>query len=251
MTCDGASGWRCHYDCDQVDCEGADDTQIAALETACDGVDNNCDGATDEGFQLWGDASTFDATCDNGGVGRCHGQGTVKCGDDGTSYVCCGVSTGTVCASGNVVAETIAPIAEAATPNGVDEDCDGFVDDGATGCAETVSITGPTGSYEVFRYEASRASELSGAVCSTDDVTPWTNLTFEDARHACLLMNASDSGCSYETPEGNGESCWDLCGASRRQCVGKPGLESRSGIGQPVGVVEDQYERCPIRGVPE
>jgi fibro-slime domain-containing protein len=216
VTCDGASGWACHYDCNSVSCVGGDDMLVADEEALCDGLDNNCDGTTDEGFMLWGNNSSFNARCDNGGTGGCHGQGYVKCSQAGSEYVCCSSNAQSVCAGANVIPETATPGVEASTPNGIDEDCDGFTDDGATGCAEYVTLTGPGGSYDVFKYEASNAAVgNSPAVCSTDGVIPWTNLTFEDARAACLLLNPSGGACSYTNPDGNAASCWDLCEASQ------------------------------------
>ena len=72
----------------------------------CDGLDNNCNGSTDEGLGV-GVSCTV-------GTGACQRVGTVVC--DGFGDVTCSVSTGT-------------PSVEVC--NGVDDDCDGTIDNGS------------------------------------------------------------------------------------------------------------------------
>ena len=73
----------------------------------CDGLDNNCNGEIDEGFNVG-------AACDNGQKGACHRTGITICNAAGT---------GTVCS-----APTITPGVEVC--NGIDDDCNGMIDDG-------------------------------------------------------------------------------------------------------------------------
>jgi len=73
----------------------------------CDGVDNNCNGDVDEGFAVG-------VACDNGLTGSCRRVGLTQCSAD---------HTGVTCNLGD------API----TPeicNGIDDDCNGQIDDG-------------------------------------------------------------------------------------------------------------------------
>jgi hypothetical protein len=74
---------------------------------ACNGVDDDCDGTVDDGFNLG-------ATCNNGGVGACFATGQIVCNASG----------GTTC-----TAPTVLPGIEVC--NGVDDDCDGFIDEPA------------------------------------------------------------------------------------------------------------------------
>ena len=79
-------------------------TPTAAVDTTCDGLDNNCNGATDEGFVQ---------AANSCGVGACAATGLTTCvaGIPGSS-----------CVAGT-------PAADDATCNGVDNDCNGQTDE--------------------------------------------------------------------------------------------------------------------------
>ncbi len=77
----------------------------AAREESCDGADDDCDGQTDEGFQV-GDACSA-------GAGGCRVDGVFECAPDGR---------------GQCSARARDPAPEAC--NGADDDCDGSSDEG-------------------------------------------------------------------------------------------------------------------------
>ncbi len=101
--------------------------QVGPATEACNGADDDCDAAVDETFPGLG------ATCDNGQLGVCRQTGT---------RVCDAAGTGTVC-----TAPTVTPGIEAC--NGLDDDCDGNVDEAlgapiGTACGGTGSCSAGT-----------------------------------------------------------------------------------------------------------
>jgi len=82
----------------------------------CDGIDNNCDGNIDEGFDVG-------ASCNNGLTGACRRVGLKECSADKMSTTC---NLG-----GSAVAMEVC--------NGLDDDCNGLVDDGL-GPAQGVGV---------------------------------------------------------------------------------------------------------------
>ena len=80
----------------------------------CDGLDNDCDGEVDEDYDLGATCVTAD--------GDCIAQGVMICADDGLSAFC-GDTTPT------------SPMPEAC--NGIDDDCDGVVDNDVDLCPGT------------------------------------------------------------------------------------------------------------------
>ena len=151
-------------------------------ETLCDGEDNDCDGATDEGIEGLGD------DCSEG-VGACKTTGTLVCNALGNGVRC----------------DVEVPDPSDEVCDGLDNDCDGLVDepkDPVDGRGsnpsyvqdDVVAIDG--GSLYVYRYEAARpdaTDEQAGAsnkrACSRAGVMPWTNVTYEEAEAACDAAN--------------------------------------------------------------
>jgi hypothetical protein len=169
-TCGGSMGWQCSYP-----------ATYQATETRCDGLDNDCNGVVDDPYPTRGQA------CTNGEVGAC---------SRGGMYVCNAAGTGVMCnapASGGGTAETC---------NGIDDNCDGMVDNGTSARGTWVRVrpaggTGPT-DYWIMSYEASRPDStasvvgaLSNAVCSDPNRQPWVNVTPVEAAAACATVGGS------------------------------------------------------------
>jgi hypothetical protein len=178
VSCDGASGLRCHYADPDVSTDGMGNI---TPETLCDGKDNDCDGAIDEGQPNLGQA------CTTGGVGDCGATGTFQCNP--------------AAPNGPAICVTTAP-APGASPevcDGRDNDCNGIVDDGAS----TGNMTGqewvpvPGSTAQIMKYEASRPNataagggSLETHACARQGVQPWTNVTYPQAQAACASIGA-------------------------------------------------------------
>ncbi|MBK9072700.1 MAG: hypothetical protein IPL79_17120 [Myxococcales bacterium] len=171
----GVNGWTCNYGPTvSQDANG----QIIP-ETTCDGLDNDCNGQTDEAFPDIGQA------CDDGTFGVCTSYGTWVCGPTGNSPLECDI--------------TIPGASESAEAcDGLDNDCDNVVDDGAaTGNLPGQNWVSIGNGVSMMKYEASRpdaTSTLTGirttATCSRPDVLPWTNVTPPEAAAACASVGA-------------------------------------------------------------
>ncbi len=123
-------------DCDGVTDEGCS-ACVPSPEVCGDGVDNDCDGTIDDGCVCapGSGAACYDGPAGTEGVGTCSG-GTSTCNADGTGYGACVGSVGpTVDVCGD----------------GLDNDCDGSVDDGCV-CAPgsgAACYDGPAGTEGV------------------------------------------------------------------------------------------------------
>jgi hypothetical protein len=174
----GPAGWSCTYGPEvSLDADG-----LLTPETQCDDIDNDCDGAVDEGHPTKGDA------CDDGLNGICRSSGHFICDpSDEEAPVICDY-------------EIDGQTAGAEVCNHLDDDCNGIVDDGKnTGDMdgqEWVTMDG-AGGVEIMQYEASRPDaeganpgSENGWVCSRAGALPWTNVTPVQAEAACAAIGA-------------------------------------------------------------
>jgi hypothetical protein len=163
-TCRGVDGWACAY--------GGDYQDVEDMAKGCDGKDNDCDGRTDEAFDI-GKACPV-------GTGPCAGVGTWVCDSAGAGRRC------------NGTMKTPQP----EICNGLDDDCDGKVDE-LTSQADRTSdeklVYFAARNVTVFAYESSRydATATSAGVasaqrpCAVPGRLPWANVTKEEAAAAC------------------------------------------------------------------
>jgi hypothetical protein len=165
--CKGALGWVCPYGPDaEVDDQGV----LRGIETRCDGKDGNCDGQIDESFPLVG------TLCDDGKFGACRSTGAFQCNATQDALECVLTKPG-----------QDAPGAEVC--DGVDNDCNGLVDDDLPDSAFAMV---PLGAVMVDAYEASRPDAsastsgiLTNVACARPGVLPWVALPHAAAAAAC------------------------------------------------------------------
>ena len=98
-------------------CEGGHFGACARAIEVCNGEDDDCDEAVDEGFLTVGEVCSA-------GEGACRGEGVVVCEADGSGVVC----------------DAVAGVAGVEGCDGVDEDCDGTVDEGVAAVACAVGV---------------------------------------------------------------------------------------------------------------
>ena len=136
-----------------------------ALET-CDGKDNNCDGQVDEGFDVGAPCSV--------GVGACKAEGVKVCSPDKLSTVC------------NAVAG--APTVELCG-DGIDNNCDGQVDEGFdVGAPCSVGV----GACKADGFKVCPADKLS-TVCDAVEGTPTAEICGDGIDNNC--DGQADEGC--------------------------------------------------------
>jgi len=143
-ACSAPSG----YLADATDCDDGDGAVNPGATELCDGVDNDCDGSTDEDSAA--DASTWYADADSDGYG-----------DAASTYRACSAPSGYV-ADASDCDDSDGDVHPGATEtcSGVDDDCDGTVDEpadllgsdaacGAVNCNEILSTrsSAPDGEY--------------------------------------------------------------------------------------------------------
>jgi hypothetical protein len=172
VTSDDADGLRAIYgacaddDGDgstaDLDCDDGDASVHPGATESCNGIDDDCDGAVDEGG-----SSTWYADADGDGYG-----------DPAVSTAGCAAPAGYVadatdCAPGDAA---IHPTA-GETCDGIDEDCDGTVDDGfdrdadgVTSCAGDCDDDDPTVNPEVAETCDGRDEDCDGTVDDGFDV---------------------------------------------------------------------------------
>jgi len=205
-VCDGGiCTVLCHAGWSDMDGDGSCETDCVPTSDVeiCNGVDDNCDGETDEGF-----------ACRMGQEVSC----TTTCGSIGTG------TCGTDCEI---------PGPEACTPageicNGVDDNCDGDCDEDF-GCCRGTTETGGCGNCGTHTRTCSSSCEWRawGACtgegeCAAGSTQDCGNCGIQTCTSSCAWGICTGEGeCTPGTTENR--PCVDGCGNQTRQC--SPGCE--------------------------
>ncbi len=158
-----------------TDCDDSDPSIHPGATEVCDGIDQDCDGIVDNGFDLDGDGLTSCAgDCDDG-----EPSCTTDCTDaDGDGFAVCAGDC-------DDNAEGVNPGAAEIPANGVDDNCDGTIDEGS----DTVTIT--TANW--------KRGPQKLTVYATSDQQP--NVTLTLVGFGEMNYNASAARYEYRSPK--------------------------------------------------
>ncbi len=230
VQCDQPSG----FGPDSGECDDGDAAINPGADELCDGIDNDCDGDTDEDSAV--DAPTWYLDADADGYGL-----------DSSTLVQCTAPSG-YAALGGECDDTDAAVNPAATEvcDGIDNDCEGTVDGADAADASTYYADADHDSYGDPTNTRAACSQPSGYVvdgtdCDDGDATVYLGApeicgdgeindcgsTAEDALTTCGLgptMSLGDADATLLGTAGGDEAGYDLDGAGDVDGDGRPDL---------------------------
>ncbi|MBM4365878.1 MAG: hypothetical protein FJ102_06650 [Deltaproteobacteria bacterium] len=182
VACDEPSG----FTGDSTDCDDTSSAVSPAATELCNGIDDDCDGSTDEDSAA--DASTWYADGDGDGYG-----------DASSSTVACDAPAGSV-ADGTDCDDTSSDVSPAATElcNGIDDDCDGVDDEDESIDALTWYADADGDGYGDAASVAIDCDQPGGHVA---DDTDCDDTSADVSPAATELCNGIDDDCDGSTDE--------------------------------------------------
>jgi hypothetical protein len=196
-TCAGVGGWVCDY-------SAVTDWQADDEAGRCDGLDNDCDGLTDEDFPDKGEA------CDDEAGDDLCADGAWACAADGAGLVCVGDTTAVEACGGG------------------DEDCDGATDEeDAEGCVSH---------FRDLDLDGHGDPDAARCLCAPDADSGHTALTAGDCDDALDTGAAIHPGAD-EVCNGRDDDCDGLTDAAdlgaiidERFVADAPDCEAQAGV---------------------
>jgi hypothetical protein len=228
-----------------ADCDETNGAVFPGATELCDGIDNNCDGVFDDGFDIDGDGFTTCATLSGGGL-----DAAARDCDDGDAQTYPGACE--LCASGALA------VCDALNSggNGVDEDCNGYLDepcagcnaadqdgDGMSACAGDCAPTDPsvrTGNAEVCDGKDTDCNKFTTENCDVSDPCNFAGaVDVCKDRLQCIRQLSNNtflctSFCNATTSGlGLGDSCAadETCGMSLTPTDNVHGCQITTGFG--------------------
>ncbi len=177
LACDQPAG----YVADETDCDDSDSAVNPAATEVCNGIDDNCDGTIDEGVK-----TTYYADSDSDGYGNADSQEQACAQPIGY------VSNATDCNDRN------AAVNPAATEvcNGIDDNCDGVVDEGVK---NTYYADADSDTYGDAATSEQACSQPAGYVSDSTDCDDTNHGVNPGATEVC---NGIDDNCDGNIDEG-------------------------------------------------
>jgi len=164
----------------------------------CDNIDNDCDGVTDEGFSGLGDSCSA-------GVGACQQPGVLVC-DPGNP-------------AGPPICSATPGVPGSESCNGIDDDCDGVVDNGVPSplcanqsgvCVNSAKLCAGTIGYLECAY-AEYGSDYEPVELSCDGLDNDCD-GLADNGLPLQLCSAQEGVCAGSVKTCGGENLWQECG---------------------------------------
>ena len=177
IACSAPAG----YVTDNTDCDDSDAAVNPAATEVCDGIDNDCDGQTDEGL-----TNTYYADSDSDGYG-----------DPNVSTIACSAPAGHV-TDNTDCDDSDAAVNPAATEvcDGIDNDCDGQTDEGLT---NTYYADADSDGYGNPSISVMACSAPAGHVTDNTDCDDSDAAVNPAATEVC---DGVDNNCDGQTDEG-------------------------------------------------
>ena len=228
LACDAPSG-RVG---DATDCDDADAGVSPAATESCDGIDNNCDGAVDE--DTAGDAATWYPDVDADGYG-----------DSAAGQAACSAPSGFI-ADGTDCDDTLPEVSPAGQEacNGLDDDCDGQVDEEDAIDPLTFFADTDTDGFGDASATLAACDLPSGYVTDDTDCDDTDALVFPGASEFC---NGWDDDCDGETDESDAVDVTPWYGDADGDGFGDVSVSSLSCTGSPA--VLDSAASAPGVGI--